>query len=72
VTSVVRTSYQRRCDECRSFYEHVKGAPTGWCPACAEAMLVAVPEPPPYMRSFKRRWYHLPYMRSFRKPGGDE
>jgi hypothetical protein len=66
VTSVVRTSYQRRCDECRSFYEHVKGAPTGWCPACAEAMLVAVPEPP------ASGGYHLPYMRSFRKPGGDE
>jgi DNA-directed RNA polymerase subunit RPC12/RpoP len=65
-TSVLMSSYQRRCDECRNSYEHVKGAPTGWCPECAKRMLVAVAEPPP------ADGYHLPYTRPFRRRGGGE
>ena len=55
MTSVVTPTYERKCDECRRPYEHVKGAPTGWCPQCAARMLTPASEPPP------TSGYHLPY-----------
>jgi hypothetical protein len=55
-TGVGISTYERRCDECRRFYEHITGAATGWCPECAAAMLAVagLPAPSP--------GYHLPYV----------
>jgi hypothetical protein len=63
-TGVGISTYERRCDECRRFYEHITGAATGWCPECAAAMLAVagLPAPSP--------GYHLPYVQPLEHGSG--
>lgn len=55
-------TYKRRCDECRQPYQHVKGAPTGFCEDCTERLrkyaLVELP-------AIHGDHYHLPYVQGF-------
>lgn len=55
------TSYERRCDECRQPYDHVKGAPTGWCPECEEAIQEMSRTVPPLVVDH----WHLPLVEEF-------
>jgi hypothetical protein len=63
-TGVGISTYERRCDECRRFYEHIRGSATGWCPECAAGMLAVarLPAPSP--------GYHLPYVQPLEHGSG--
>jgi ribosomal protein S14 len=56
--------YPRRCDECGEPYEHVKGAPTGFCEPCRERLReYALVELPALMAGS----YHLPFVQGFER-----
>ena len=54
-------TYERRCDECRLPYEHVKGAMTGYCPGCEAAVLESTRDLPPVPVD----GFHLPFVQRF-------
>lgn len=56
-------TYRRRCDECREFYMHKKGAATGWCRPCAEKIQRLVSD------QALSHGYHLPYAQPFDHAG---
>lgn len=55
-------TYERRCDECRQPYTHVKGACTGYCSECEELIRESsATVPPPLVYDH----YHLPMVQAF-------